>query len=226
MKRYDTVIFDLDGTLLNTLEDLTDSVNYALTLNSLPIRKITDIRKFVGNGIARLIELCIPDGLGNPKFEKCLSDFRSHYSANMQNKTGAYSGVQELLKQLSKENYKLAIVSNKFDKAVKDLNLIYFGEYIKTAIGESKNISRKPAPDTVFKALEELAASSDKAIYVGDSEVDVKTAKNSKLTSVGVTWGFRDREVLKQEGADYIVDKPEELLKLLASLNNRQEEIF
>lgn len=224
MKKYDTVIFDLDGTLLNTLEDLTDSVNYALALNGFPVRKMTDVRKFVGNGISRLIELCIPNGLNSPQFDKCLSDFRSYYSKNMQNKTGAYKGIMELLEKLSKEDYKMAIVSNKFDKAVKELNLVYFGEYIKTAIGESKNISRKPAPDTVFKALEELGASADKALYVGDSEVDVKTAQNSGITSVGVTWGFRDRDVLKLEGADYIIDKPEELLKIFKSLNNAESE--
>jgi len=224
MKKYDTVIFDLDGTLLNTLEDLADSVNYALELNGFPIREMSDVRKFVGNGISRLIELCIPDGLNNSQFNKCLADFRSHYSKNMQNKTGAYKGIMDLLGKLSKENYKMAIVSNKFDKAVKGLNLVYFGKYIKTAIGESKNVSRKPAPDTVFEALKELGSSADKSIYVGDSEVDVNTAKNSKIASVGVTWGFRDIDVLKQEGADYIIDKPEELLKLLESLNNAELE--
>jgi phosphoglycolate phosphatase len=121
----------------------------------------------------------------------------------------------ELLQELSKEGYKLAIVSNKFDDAVKGLNQVYFGEYVKVAIGESDSINRKPAPDTVFKALEELGSTADKAVYVGDSEVDVQTAKNSGIMCVGVTWGFRDREVLEQEGADYIIDKPGELLKIL-----------
>jgi phosphoglycolate phosphatase len=216
VKEYDTVIFDLDGTLLNTLEDLTDSVNFALALHDFSCRKMEEIRSFVGNGVARLMELCIPDGLNNPKYEKCLEDFRNHYSGNMQNKTDAYEGIMELLEHLSKENYKIAIVSNKFDKAVKGLNQVYFGEYIKIAIGESKNVSKKPAPDTVFKALEELGSTADKAVYVGDSEVDVKTAKNSGIICVGVTWGFRDREVLEQKGADYIIDKPQELLKIIA----------
>jgi phosphoglycolate phosphatase len=133
----------------------------------------------------------------------------------MQNKTGAYKGIKELLKQLSKENIKMAIVSNKFDKAVKELNQFYFGEYIKVAIGESENILKKPAPDTVFKALDELSSTADKAVYVGDSEVDVKTAKNSGIVCIGVTWGFRDREVLEQMGADYIIDSPEEILKII-----------
>lgn len=215
MKKYDTVIFDLDGTLLNTLEDLTDSVNFALSLYGYPCRKIEEIRRFVGNGVARLIELSIPDGTNNPQYEKCLADFRSHYSKNMQNKTNAYKGIMELLEQLSKENYKIAIVSNKFDMAVKELNQVYFGKYIKVAIGESENVSKKPAPDTVFKALRELGSNANKAVYVGDSEVDVKTAKNSGIVCIGVTWGFRNRKVLEQKGANYIIDKPQELLKII-----------
>lgn len=216
MKKYDTVIFDMDGTLLNTLEDLADSVNFALEKHGFPFREMDEVRSFVGNGAARLIELCIPDGVNNPQYEECLKVFRRHYSENMQNKTDAYKGIMELLEQLSKENYKIAIVSSKFDKAVKELNKIYFEKYIKIAIGESKGISKKPSPDTVFKALEELGSTADKAIYVGDSEVDVKTAKNSGTICVGVTWGFRDRKVLEEKGADYIIDKPEELLKIIA----------
>lgn len=216
MKKYDTVIFDMDGTLLNTLEDLSDSVNFIMELYGFPRRTVQEIRSFVGNGVARLIELSIPGGRSNPMYEKCLEDYRIHYSKNMQNKTDAYEGIRELLRQLSEKNYKVAIVSNKFDKAVKELNKVYFGEYINVAIGESENISKKPAPDTVFKALEELGSAPDKAVYVGDSEVDVKTARNSGTTSIGVTWGFRDREVLEQEGADYVIDKPCELMKIIA----------
>ena len=215
MKKYDTIIFDLDGTLLNTLDDLADSVNYALGMYGFPCREIAEVRSFVGNGVARLMELSIPDGLKNLQYEKCLADFCSYYSENMQNKTGAYEEIMELLKELSKVGYKIAIVSNKFDKAVKELNQVYFGEYIKVAIGESENIRRKPAPDTVFKALEELGSTADKAVYVGDSEVDVQTAKNSGIMCVGVTWGFRGREVLEREGADYIIDRPGELLKII-----------
>lgn len=217
MKKYDTIIFDLDGTLLNTLEDLTDSVNHALVQFEFPCRTIEEVRMFVGNGVARLIELAIPKGLNNPKYQQCLLEMRMHYSKNMQNKTSVYKGIMELLKQLSKDGYKIAIVSNKFDIAVKGLNQLYFENYIKVAIGESENISRKPAPDTVYKALEELGSTVDKAIYVGDSEVDVKTAKNSGVLSVGVTWGFRDREVLESKGADYIIDYPQELLAIIAS---------
>lgn len=223
MKKYDTVIFDLDGTLLNTVEDLADSVNFALTLHGFPCRKLAEVRSFVGNGIARLMELSIPDGINNSQYEKCLADFRHHYSMNMQNKTEAYRGIMELLGQLSKENYKIAIVSNKFDKAVKELSQVYFGEFIKVAIGESENVAKKPAPDTVFKALEELDATANKAVYVGDSEVDVKTAKNSGVICIGVTWGFRDREVLEEKGADYIIDNPLELLEIIDSIDNYEQ---
>lgn len=215
MKKYDTVIFDLDGTLLNTLDDLADSVNYTMNTYGFPIRTIEEVKCFVGNGVGRLIELSIPEGLNNPQFEKCLEDFRRHYAENMQIKTDAYEEIMELLEELSKKGYKLAIVSNKFDKAVKGLNRDYFEEYIKVAIGESINVKRKPAPDSVFKALEELSSTADKAVYVGDSEVDVQTAKNAGIPCVGVTWGFRGKEVLEQEGADYIIDSPWELLEIL-----------
>ena len=215
MKKYDTIIFDFDGTLLDTLKDLMISVNFVLDKYDFPFRNIDEIRRFVGNGVARLIELAIPEGLNNPKYEECLVDFRDHYSVNMQNNTDSYEGINEILEQLSKEGYKIGVASNKFDEALKELNKVYFGEYIKVAIGQSEKIRKKPAPDIVFKVLEELGSTVDKAIYVGDSEVDVKTAKNSGLICVGVTWGFRDKEVLEREGADYIIDRPKQLLKII-----------
>lgn len=215
MKKYDTIIFDFDGTLLDTLKDLMSSVNFVLNKYDFPCRNIDEIRGFVGNGVARLIELSIPEGLNNPKYEECLVDFRNHYSVNMQNNTDSYEGINEILEQLSKEGYKIGVASNKFDEALKELNKVYFGKYIKVAIGQSEKLRKKPAPDIVFKVLEELGSTVDKAIYVGDSEVDVKTAKNSGLICVGVTWGFRDKEVLKQEGADYIIDKPKQLFKII-----------
>lgn len=216
MKKYDTVIFDLDGTLLNTLEDLTDSVNAALARYGFPARKAAEVRQFAGNGVARLIALSIPDGTDNPRFQECLADFRSLYAKNMQNKTKPYPGIPTLLRQLSDRHYKLAIVSNKFDQAVKGLNRTYFDAYIKIAIGESEHIAKKPAPDAVYKALEELGSTPDRAVYVGDSEVDVQTAKNAGMVCVGVTWGFRDRAVLEREGADHRIDRPEELLDLVS----------
>jgi len=215
MRKYDTVIFDLDGTLLNTLDDLADSVNYALDHNGIPCRKREEIRRFLGNGAATLLERSIPDGAKDPKYAKCLSDFRGHYLCNMENKTGPFEGIMELLEELSKENFKLAIVSNKFDKAVKGLNRTYFDKYIDIAIGESEKIARKPAPDTVLKAISELDSTPDKTLYIGDSEVDIDTARNSGTKCVCVTWGFRDRDFLERRNPDFIIDSPMELLNIL-----------
>jgi phosphoglycolate phosphatase len=217
MQRYDTIIFDLDGTLLDTLEDLADSVNFAMALYGYPPRTISEVRNFVGNGVARLIELSIPGGAQNSDFSNCLEEFRRHYAMNMQNKTKPYNGIMELLNELAGRAYRIAVVSNKFDKAVKALCNAYFGEFISVAIGESERVSKKPAPDTVFEALGELDSSPDRAIYVGDSEVDAETAINSGIRFVGATWGFRDRSVLEQAGVECI-DKPAELLAVLCEV--------
>lgn len=211
----DSIIFDLDGTLLDTLGDLSNSVNYVLNKHHFPEISLDDTRRFVGNGIVRLMELVLPAGIGKPLFDECLEEFSRYYSANMENLTQPYPGIMELLEELSKRNYKIAIVSNKFDEAVKALNKRYFIKYISVAIGESKNIKRKPAPDTVYKALEELGVKSENAIYVGDSEVDILTARNAGLTCVSVSWGFRDKELLESLSAEYIIDKPSELLNFL-----------
>jgi len=218
IKKYDTIIFDLDGTLLNTLEDITDGVNYALGLYGYPKRSIEEIRRFVGNGVAKLIALAVPGGADDPFYEECLEANKKYYAENMNNKTAPYRGIINLLQRLKEDNYKLAVVSNKMDKAVKGLVEEFFGEYVQVAIGETDNVSRKPAPDTVLKAIEELRSSRDKTVYVGDSEVDVKTAKNSGVKCVGVTWGYRDRDVLEKEGADFIIDEPMELIKVIDSM--------
>lgn len=215
MRKYNAVLFDLDGTLLDTLEDLTDSVNDALALYGLPARRLEEVRGSVGNGVARLMELSVPGGRTHPQFETCLDEFRRHYAENMRNKTRPYPGIPELLSRLSEEGCGLAVVSNKFDRAVKELCRLYFGEYIKTAIGESEGVAKKPAPDVVFRALRELGSVPESAIYVGDSEVDVQTAKNAGIPCVGVTWGFRDRVLLEQEGADEIINRPEELWNII-----------
>lgn len=215
MAMLNTVIFDLDGTLLNTLDDLADSVNFALGKFGFPERSHEEIKSFVGNGVRNLMQLSTPGGLDNPQFESCLEAFREHYSKNMNNKTRPYEGIMELLAGLAGKNYKLAIVSNKFDRAVKELAKEFFGEYIGVAIGESGGVRKKPEPDCVFEALKELAAESGEAICVGDSEVDVRTARNAGIPCVGVTWGFRSKELLAAEGADHIIDSPLELMGLL-----------
>ncbi len=215
----DTIIFDLDGTLLNTLEDLTDSVNYALGEFALPPRDISEIRRFVGNGANKLIERAVERRLDDEAREECLKTFKAHYRENMNNKTKPYDGVMDLIRQLLEKGYHIAIVSNKFDKAVKELNVSYFESLFPVAIGESATVAPKPAPDSVFEALRQLHSDANRAVYVGDSDVDVRTAKNAGLPCVGVTWGFRDKELLLSEGADEIIDSPKELLSILDRRN-------
>jgi phosphoglycolate phosphatase len=215
MRHYDTVIFDLDGTLLDTLEDLTDSVNFTMALYGYPLRTVGEVRQFVGNGAGRLIELSIPGGTHSADYTKSLEAFRRHYTSNMQNKTKPYDGIVELLRELTGQGCRIAVVSNKIDTAVKGLCRIHFGENIQAAIGDSERVIKKPSPDMVFEALRELGSSANRAIYVGDSEVDAETAQNAGLPLVGVTWGFRDRGVLESAGADYIINKPDELMSIV-----------
>lgn len=211
-----TVVFDLDGTLLETLEDLADSVNYVLKSHQYPQRSLEEIRSFVGNGVSQLIHLALPNG-NDPIFHACLSEFREYYSLHMQDKTAPYPGITELLHTLSHKNYALAIVSNKFDDAVKALNQSYFGTFISVAVGDSSSTRRKPAPDSIWKALKKLNAEKQNAIYVGDSEVDIETAKNAGIPCISVTWGFRSKDELIAAGADHIIHHPMELYHLLNS---------
>ncbi|MCM1145293.1 MAG: HAD-IIIA family hydrolase [Blautia sp.] len=217
----DTVIFDLDGTLLDTLEDLADSVNAALEQFQLPARTIGEIRNFVGNGVARLIERVVPDGKENPFYEKILCAFKEHYGQHCKDKTKPYDGVMDMLDDLCEKGYKLAIVSNKFDTAVKELSGLYFGRRILASIGESESVRKKPAPDTVYQALKELSADAGTVIYVGDSEVDIETAANAGIPCISVTWGFRSEECLLAAGADKerMITAPSQLLPLLLSLS-------
>lgn len=217
----DTVIFDLDGTLLNTLEDLADSVNYALRQSYFPERTIEEVRKSVGNGVAKLMERVIPDGRENPLYDETLHKFREYYALHCKDKTKPYEGIMEMLDSLCTEGYRLAIVSNKFDAAVKELSSLYFGDHILSAIGESEKVRKKPAPDTVYQALGELSADAGQAVYVGDSDVDIRTAANVPMPCISVTWGFRDRQILLEAGADAsrMITHPAQLLPLLHSLS-------
>lgn len=215
MKKKDTVIFDLDGTLLNTLEDLRDSVNVMMRQYGYPEHSLEQIRSFVGNGIGKLIERSVPEGCENIRFEQILADFKNYYTGHCRIKTKPYDGVLDLMKTLSEQGFKLAIVSNKNDAAVKELNEIYFAAYTGTALGDCKGRKRKPAPDAVFAALDELGSEKDDAVYIGDSEVDYETAKNSGLDCVLVSWGFRDREVLERFEGAVVVDTCGDILDLL-----------
>ena len=208
-----TVIFDLDGTLLNTLDDLADSTNYALSKFGYPTRTIDEVRQFVGNGVAKLIERAIPEGKNNPNFEKCLAIFKENYAQNMYNKTAPYNGIIEMLSNLKSKGIKIAVVSNKFDLAVKELCKKYFEGFIDFAAGENEaqGIKKKPAPDTVISVLNEFNFAPEDAVYVGDSDVDIMTAKNSKLPCISVTWGFRDEKFLLENGATILINAPSEI---------------
>lgn len=217
--KIDTVIFDLDGTLLNTLTDLTNSVNYAMEQYHFPTHSEDAVRRMVGNGIYVLFEQAIPDGRNFPEYDACVKTFQEHYEAHKKDFTRPFPGILELLKQLSQDGYKLAIVSNKFDQAVKELCKDFFTPYITTAIGESQSIARKPAPDTVFEAMKELGSTPDTCIYVGDSDVDIATAKNSGIPCISVTWGFRNQEFLIQHGGTHFAHHADDIPTLLTNWN-------
>ena len=214
------VIFDLDGTLLYTLEDLWISVNFALDKLGYNKRALDEVRNFVGNGVQKLIERAIPNGLENKDYAECLKLFKNHYAQNMYNKTAPYPGIKEMLEELKLKGIKTAVVSNKFDLAVKELCSKYFGNLIEIAIGESENVRKKPAPDSVLRAIKELNSKKEFCIYSGDSDVDVQTARNTGIDCIGVTWGFRDRALLEQEGAKYIINKPFELIETINKINS------
>jgi phosphoglycolate phosphatase len=212
---YDTVIFDLDGTLLDTLEDLKDSCNYALAQVGAPARTLEEVRQFVGNGIGRLIELALPGGKENPDFDKALAIMQEYYKTHNQIKTAPYPGVLDMLVQIKELGLSMAVVTNKPDSSAKPLVEEYFLGMIPVAIGEREGVRRKPAPDTVEEALRILGKEKRTAVYVGDSEVDLATARNSGLDCISVTWGFRDRAMLEREGAAMYAETPEDVLKLL-----------
>lgn len=209
-----TVIFDLDGTLLNTLEDLKEATNFALSQFNYPKRSLEEVRCFVGNGVRKLIERAVPKDCEN--IEECLTVFKKNYSEIMCNHTTPYNGILKILSDLKSEGVKIGVVSNKFDSAVKELCQKYFGNLVDVAIGQADDVPKKPAPDGVFKAMKELNADKISTIYIGDSEVDVETAKNAKLPCIGVTWGFRDKKNL--EGADFIADCPNDINIIIRSL--------
>ena len=210
---YNTYIFDLDGTLLSTLGDLSASCNYALRTNGLPERTIDEVRQFVGNGVKKLMERAIPGGLDNDKFDKTYADFRQHYMQHNLDTTKPYDGVMEMLEELRKQGKKVAVVSNKFYAATQELCHHFFGDLVPVAIGEREDIRKKPAPDTVFEAMRQLGVTAEGAVYIGDSDVDIDTARNSGMPCISVLWGFRDKEFLLEHGATTLVCTPEEILE-------------
>lgn len=213
-----TVIFDLDGTLLNTLQDLADAVNYALRKEGMPERTIDEVRRFVGNGVRLLMIRAVPDGESNPLFEETFAQFKEYYEEHCNDNTKPYEGMIELLETLKSKGYSVAIVSNKIDSAVKELSALYFKGIVPVAIGEKEGVRRKPAPDTVREALKELGRTAEESVYVGDSDVDIETAKNAGMPCVSVLWGFRDREFLEEHGAKRYARTAEDVLKLVEQM--------
>lgn len=212
------VIWDLDGTLLNTLTDLAASVNAALAQNGMPPRSIEEVRAFVGNGIRKLMIRAVPGGEENPAFEKALEDFTRHYGAHSQDATRPYDGILETLDALAGEGVRHGIVSNKIDFAVKQLSTTYFGTRMCAAIGDDPSRERKPAPDSVLAAMREMGVTAQETVYVGDSDVDVHTARNAGLPCVAVLWGFRDEACLRAAGARYLAHTPQELRAIIERL--------
>lgn len=212
--KYNTYIFDLDGTLLNTLTDLAASCNYALRKHGMPEHSIDDVRRFVGNGVRLLMERAVPGGADNPDFEAAFASFREHYMLHSLDTTRPYDGITEVLEELKRRGCRLAVVSNKMMAATVELCRHFFPDLIEVAIGENEaeGIRKKPAPDTVFAALRRLGVESAGAVYVGDSDVDVQTAANAGLPCISVLWGFRDRDFLIQNGAKTFISAPSELL--------------
>lgn len=210
-----TFIFDLDGTLLDTLQDLATSVNHALHQYRLPTHGIDDIRRFVGNGVRLLMERAVPGGARHPLFEQIFEAFRQHYLLHSLDTTRPYDGIPEVLRELNRRGCRLAVVSNKMMAATQELVAHFFPE-ITVAIGEheAEGIRKKPAPDTVFEALRQLGAKKETAVYVGDSDVDLLTARNSGIPCISVLWGFRERDFLLQHGATTLIEHPKDLLSL------------
>lgn len=207
-------VFDLDGTLLDTLTDLAASVNHALQLHGLPPRSRAEVRRFLGNGVRNLMLQSVGGRLDEAEFEQALSDFRTHYGRHCMDATQPFPGIMDLLETLHRRQIPMAIVSNKLQSAVTELNRRFFAQYITTAVGESETVRRKPRPDAVLKALEEMGVQPAEAVYVGDSEVDWETARNAGTQLALVLWGFRDETDLRRlPGTDLFATRPANLLQ-------------
>lgn len=209
------VIFDLDGTLLDTLDDLCNSVNYSLRTNNFPERSLAEVRTFVGNGIRLLIERSVPEGTSKELIDKTFECFKTYYAVHCNDKTKTYPGVMDMLKELKKNGYKIAVLSNKAQYAVTKLCDIYFNNLLDDAVGARENVAKKPSPDALYICAENNNINLNNVIYVGDSDVDIATANNAGVRGIAVTWGFRSRELLIKCGAENLADNTDELLQIL-----------
>ena len=212
MNKYSVAVFDLDGTILNTLYDLADALNYALEKNGYPKRSETEVMAFVGNGIPMLCKRATPE---NGDYEKVVFDFMPYYSKHSCDNTRPYNGICELFEKLKKRGVKIAVVTNKADKEAQNLCRRFFGDLVDIAVGAKENVPKKPSPEAIFFALDSLGEKRENAVYIGDSEVDIATAKNSSLSLICVDWGFRTKEQLITAGAEVIVSDTAELERII-----------
>ncbi len=209
--KYDLIVFDMDGTILDTLEDLTDSMNHVLEEYGYATRTIDEIRSFVGNGLYNLVRLAVPEGTSEDRIQDVLASMKAYYGKHNDIKTRPYDGILDLIRALRRAGYQTAVVSNKIDSGVQALCEVYYKGLFDVAIGEKDGIARKPAPDMVYAALEALGVDRERAVYVGDSEVDAATAENAGLELIAVGWGFRDAEFLMNHGADKVYETPRQV---------------
>lgn len=217
--KYTTIVFDCDGTLLDTLTDLRNAVNHVLRLHKFPERSVSQVKASLGNGVAHLMRESLPDSVTDDEFNTYLDEFKTYYGEHLQDYTDPYPGILDVLDTLRAKGYKQAVVSNKIQEGITPLIKEYFGDRLPVAIGERPGLQRKPAPDMVLQALKELDSTPEESIYIGDSEVDVTTANNSGLLCIGVTWGFRDETLHHELGVQYIARKAEDIVTIIEELN-------
>ena len=213
--KYKLALFDMDGTVLDTLQDLADSTNAVLARHGYPTHGIEAVRQFVGNGAKRLIENAVPVGTDAATIDTVLGDFKKYYGEHSADATKPYDGVLEMLQRLRAAGVKTAVVSNKPDFAVRSLSARYFGELFDISIGDREGVRKKPAPDSVFEVMRQLGCTPEESVYIGDSDVDVQTAKNAGIDGIFVDWGFRSAALLRESGAEIIVTHPAEIAALI-----------
>ena len=215
--KWDTIIWDMDGTTLNTLDDLTVSMNYTLEMFNLAPHTVDEYRRVFGNGVRYAFEHVVPEGIEAELIDKMLPVYKEHYDEHCLDRTGPYDGIVDIMRELNCRGYKQAIVSNKIDSAVQELHERFFAGVVDVAVGERDGVKRKPAPDMVYEALKELGSTATASVYIGDSEVDLMTAENAGLSSISVLWGFRDKGFLLEQGAVRFAESPTDIIELICS---------